>query len=110
MIFEESKYRIEEVRIRRHILDIIDQWGGIEADDFVFLNGSAKFKLISIHRGAFRGKRQSCCDYPRFLWPDRAIGRPDSWVSTGARFWRPRRRPLSDRPPLIPTVDGSGVV
>ena len=72
MIFQQGKYRIEEIGVGGNVLDIINERCGIEADDLVLFDCPAKLKRVAIHRAASRYRRRSWLDCPRSLYRDRA--------------------------------------
>ena len=72
MIFQQAKYRIEEIGVGGNVLDIINERCGIETDDLVLFDGPSKLKRVPIHRAASRCRRRSWFDCPRFLCRDRA--------------------------------------
>ena len=72
MIFQQAKYRIEEIGVGGNVLDIINERRGIETDDLVLFDGPSKLKRVPIHRAASRCRRRSWLDCPRFPYRDRA--------------------------------------
>jgi hypothetical protein len=48
MPFQSFKDRIEEIGVGGRVLDKINEWRGIEPDDSVLFNGSAKLKRVPI--------------------------------------------------------------
>ena len=67
LIAKKFKRGFEEIGVGLNVLDKIDQGRGIETDDSVLFDSSAKFKRVAIHRGVCLGRYRSWIDRPRFL-------------------------------------------